>query len=98
MKKLIQLIIALSFITCSVLADQFQLQLKQPEATDGFDVSYAKVDMPGFSGRTDKLGRIAITGLSNGTYTAEIQDSRGHKNSVSVQILGDQKLRVLQVQ
>ena len=101
MKNLIRLFFILSLIICTTRADQFQLKLKAPETTTGFDVSYAKVSITGdhgFSGMADKLGRIAINGLPNGTYTAKVVDSRGQERSASINIDGQPKLKDVYVQ
>jgi hypothetical protein len=102
MNKLLGSLIALSLIAIAARADQFQL--KEPETAGGYDVSYAKVSITGdhgFSGRTDKFGRITIDGLGNGTYPAEVIDSRGLKKSAKFDIdnLGSQsKLKIVYVQ
>jgi hypothetical protein len=99
MNKLIRLLIVLSLITCAARADQFQL--KEPETAGGFDVSYAKVSISGdhgFSGMTDKLGRITINGLSKGTYMAEVLDSRRQQKTARFNIDGRPNLKVVYVQ
>jgi hypothetical protein len=100
MNNLIRLFFILSLITCTSRGDQFQLKLKAPE-TKSFDVSYARVSITadhGFSGIADKLGRIAINGLPDGTYTAKVLDSRGQEKSASIKIDGQLKLKDVYVQ
>lgn len=101
MNNLVRLFIVLSLVIGTSRADQFQLKLKESETTSGFDVSYAKVTITGehgFSGITDKLGRITITGLPNRNYPAEVLDSRGQRKSASFNIDGQQTLKDVYVQ
>ena len=99
MKQLIRLMILPSLFTCAAYADQFQLR---GAAAGGFDVSYAKVDIVRdntsiFSGRTDKLGRITITGLANGTYTGEVHDSQDVRKAIIFKIDGTSNLKIVEV-
>ena len=96
MNKLIRILTVLNLSICAARADQFQLQLKEPAATAGFSVSYARINITGehaFSGVTDKLGRIAITGLPNGTYAAKVTDTQEQAKSATFIIDGQPDLK-----
>jgi hypothetical protein len=101
MNKLIRILTVLNLTICAARADQFQRQLKEPAATAGFNVSYARVNITGehgFSGVTDKLGRIAITGLPNGTYTAKVTDTRKQDKSATFIIDGRPHMKPVSLQ
>lgn len=99
MSKLIRILIVLSLTVCAARADQFQL--KESATTAGFNISYARVNITGehgFSGVTDKLGRITINGLPNGTYTANVVDARRQNKSASFTIDGKSGLKDVHLQ
>jgi hypothetical protein len=80
-------------------ADQYQL--KERRANESYDLSFAAVTVNQnnavvFNGRTDKLGRIAIS-LPNGTYTADIQDFHGVRRSVNITVDGTPTIKVVDV-
>jgi hypothetical protein len=99
MMKRIRLIIALSLIVCTACADQFQLKT----TSDSFDVSYVRVEIIRdgrsiFSGATDKIGRITITGLANDIYPAHLRDSLKREKVVNFEINGGEQLRIVTVE
>src|SRR4029079_2784735 len=99
MMKRIRLIIALSSIVCAACADDFQLKT----TSDSFDVAYVKVEIIRdrksiFSGMTDKIGGITITGLANGVYPAQLRDSLKRDKVVNFEINGGQELRIVTVE
>jgi hypothetical protein len=91
----------LLWIVLASYASADQYQLKERRENESYALLFAAVTVIKdnavvFNGMTDKLGRIDIS-VPNGSYKAEIQDSRGVKRSVNIQVEGTSSIKVVDV-